>query len=371
MLPAIALLPILAILLVVILIAVGPLRGWWRFTGRTSRPWHPVVRIACGAIAVVLVGAVAAASWNATAPTVTADALFLLAPAADGADASPAEATDDASPPPKMPSRVIYTVLAVAVSHGGMTPLDGKSIVVDLATPNSRMTRQTITGRLPGGTFKSEVDISSLDTGYQNRLAVRGHHDIEYSTGGGGGGSHGGGLPDVGQFQVDRVSQWGSARERGPLSILPEWISDNVIILSSLAPLDANEPRKLSAKTWLAEQHPAIYATGDDFRPSYRPQPQPNGITMLGYTGPASALLLLAAILASQCFCHRGMAFVVSLVATVLFAVAMDRIMVERHASWLTDHPADSDQRAAVVARMQHSFFHAGRVEAILAAMKP
>ena len=142
MLPAINLLPVLAILLVVILLVVillvvGPLRGWWRFTGRSSRPWHPVVRIACGAIAVVLVGAVTAASWNATAPTVTADALFLLAPAADGADASPAEATDDASPPPKMPSRVIYTVLAVAVTNSWSRPITGTGAACrDSATSN-------------------------------------------------------------------------------------------------------------------------------------------------------------------------------------------------------------------------------------------
>jgi hypothetical protein len=56
-------------------------------------------------------------------------------------------------------------------------------------------------------------------------------------------------------------------------------------------------------------------------------------------------------------------------VAAVLFVIMMDRIMVERHASWLADHPAASLQRDAVVSRMQHSFFHAGRVDAILASI--
>ncbi len=364
--PAIALLPVLAILLVVILIAFGPLRGWWRFTGSTSRAWHPVVRIACGAIAAVLITAVTAASWNATAPHVPDNALFLLAPPAVSASA---EVKDDEPVPSEMPSQVIYTVLAVAVSDGVMTPIDGKSEVTTIPGTGKRSTDYTITGRLPGGSFKTEFRVDGTYERYGKRVALSGRQITHYETLGSMG-SHGRGLPDVGQFQIDRVSQWGQSRERGPLSILPDQISDNVVILTHIALLDGNEPRKVSANVWLDEQKPKLDSGGDDFRPSYRPQSVPNGINMLAYTGPASALLLLAAILASQCFGHRGMAFVVSLVVAVLFAVAMDRIMVERHGAWLTAHPADTDQRAGVIARMQHSFFHAGRVEAILTTIK-
>jgi hypothetical protein len=368
MIQAKLILPVLAILLVVILVAFGPLRGWRRFTGSPPpQPWHPVVRVACGLLAIVLLGAVAAASWKATAPHVTDDTLFLLAPPTGGESA---EATGESRAPSQKPSRVIYTVLAASVSHGELIPIDGKSVVFDLRERRRGTGRQTIKGRLPGGTFTSEVAIDSLEERDRNRLAVRGHEDIEYSTGSGTG-WHGGGLPDVGQIQIDRVSQWGSSRERDPLSILPDQVSDTIVILSHIAAIVADEPRTLSAKDWLDEQQPNLRTTGDEFRPSYRPQPQANGIAMLAYTGPASALLLLAAILASQCFRHRGMAFAGSLVVAVLFAIAMDRIMVERHASWLVDHPTESVQREAVVARMQHSFFHAGRVEAILAARQP
>lgn len=362
-------LPVLAILLIAVLVTFRSQRGWRQLTGGASRPWHPIVRSACGVIGVVLVGAVAAASWNATAPSVTDDELFLLATPLNEQPARNVEASGDDTDPPIMPSRVIYTVLAVAVSHGGIMPIDGRSIVFDVAEHGGSSGRQTLKGRLPGGTFTSEVDIDRLEEGFRSRLAVRGHSELEYSTGSGTG-WHGGGLPDVGQFQIDRVSQWGSSRERGPLSIIPEQISDNIVILSHIAALDGPEPRKVSAKTWLDEQNPRLDATGDDFRPSYRPQQQPNGINMLAYTGPASALLLLAAILASQCFQNRGMAFAGSLVVAVLFAVVMDRIMVERHAAWLVNHPAESLQREVVVTRMQHSFFHAARVEAILAATK-
>lgn len=362
----ILIIPLLAILLALILVAFGPLRGWWRFTGRSAaQPWHPIVRVACGLLAIVLVGAVTLASWSATAPQVTAESLFLLAPPASDARPPVAEAADDTPAPPNIPPRVIYTVLAVAVSRGGMVPIDGNSVVVDVSERRSPTGRQTIKGRMPGGTFTSEVDIDRLEADYRNRLAARGHQEISYSTGFGTG-WHGGGLPAVGELQIDEVSQWGSARERGPLSILPETISDTIVILSHIAALDADEPQRLSAKDWLDKRKPELNARSDELRPHWRPQAQPNGINMLAYTGPASALLLLAAILASQCFQHRGRAFVGVLVAAVLFAIVMDRIMVERHASWLADHPADSMQRDAVISRMRASFFHDGLAEALL-----
>ncbi len=362
---------ILAILLVVILINFDPRRGWWRFAGRSSpQPWHPVVRVACGLLAIILVGAVTVGSWSATAPQMADESLVLLAPPESDSRSSVADATAATPAHPNMPPRVIYTVLAVAVSRGGMMPIDGKSIVFDVSERRSPTGRQSIKGRLPGGTFTSEVDIGTLERDYRDRLAARGRQTIVYATGDSLG-SHGGGLPPVGECQVDRVSQWGSARERGPLSIIPESMSDTIVILSHIAVLDADEPRKLSAKDWLDEHKPELAARSSDLRPTWRPQPQANGINMLAYTGPASALLLLAAILASQCFQHRGRAFVGSLVVAVLFAVVMDRIMVERHASWLADHPTASLHREAVVARMQRSFFHAGRVETLLSSMKP
>ncbi len=351
------------------LVALTTGRGG-RFAGVRPRPWHPVVRIACGAIAAAIMVAVTIATWPATSATAPEEGkpLVLLPPVATATAESPADNTsaDDE----EKPVRLIYTVMAVAIEGDAITPLDGTSVVINL--PEDRHRQHVIEGTLPGGSFKAEVSVDGIERLGRNRQRVRGHHDLHYETDFGSSGMHGTSLSSEGTVQVDRITSQDRSAEHRPLSVVPDRVGA-IAILSQLTKCPDEPPREVTGSAWLHENadHLRGAVNAGDFRASWRPQPQANGIEMVRYVGPASALLLLAAILASQVFRQRGMAFVAAMTVAVLFALVMDRVMVERHAAWLASHPDDASSRANVVARMEQSFFHAARVKAILAATQP
>lgn len=345
---------------------------WAKFSGASPRPWHPVVRIACGVLAAAIMIAVTVATWPATSPSVleTGKLFVLPPPTAEGTAKAPAgNESEDEEESESAPVRLIYTVMAVALEGDTMTPLDGKSVVIHL--PEDRHQKHIVEGTLPGGRFKAEVSVDRVYRAHRDRPSVGGHQVVQYSTFGSSG-SSGGGLRDEGKVHVDRVTWQDGSAEHRPLSVVPDRVGA-IAILSQITECPGEYPREVSGSEWLRASAAGLReaAADGDFRASWRPQPQPNGIEMIRYVGPASALLLLAAILASQVFRQRGMAFVAAMTVAVLFALVMDGIMVERHATWLASHPDDAEGRARVVARMEQSFFHAGRAKAILAATKP
>ncbi len=355
----------LAMILVVPLALNIGRRG--KLSDDSPRPWHPVVRIACGVLAAAIMVAITIATWPATSPMIPADSnpLLLLPPAVEVVAESPADTPAPGSD--EKPGRLIYTVLAVAREGDVITPLDGKSVVINL--PEDRHRQLVIEGTIPGGSFKSEIVVAGIERVGRNRTWVSGHHEINYETSFGGSGWHGSSLSGDGEVQVDRVTSRDEAAEHRPLSVVPDRVGA-ITILSQLVECPAEHPGEASGSEWLRANTKEIREAikEGEFRATWRPQPQPNGIEMIQYVGPASALLLLAAILASQVFRQRGLAFVAAMTFAVLFALVMDRVMVERHAAWLTSHPEDAAGRARVVARMEASYFHAGRVKAMLTA---
>lgn len=362
---------VIGILAAILLVAFSATRGSSRtriFAGSRPRLWHPVIRIACGVLAAAIMAAITVATWPATSPTVPdqEQTLFLVSRTAAGTAELPSDdqfANDDKNE--SSPVRLIYSVMPVSLEGDVLTPLDGKSIVINL--PEDRRRQFVIEGTLPGGTFKAEISVDGIEHFDRDRRRVRGHHEVHYETVFGASGWHGTSLYGDGRVQVDRLTSHDGSAEHRPLSVVPDRVG-SIAILSQLTECSDGQSREVSGSDWLAENDKNLRAAVNigDFRATWRPQPQPNGIEMIRYVGPASALLLLAAILSSQVFRQRGMAFVAAMTVAVLFAVVMDRIMVERHAAWLAN-PQAAAGRSRVVSRMENSFFHAGRVKAILA----
>ena len=329
---------------------------------------HPVVRLVCGLLALVLVGAVTFFTWKATSPGATlgpGPGLLIPAPLTlTEAPATERDETDEAQPGISEPQRLIYTLLVVANDGEAMVPIEGTSVIIEW--PQDRSKNIVIESELPGGGTQAEIAIDSFRRDHRGELVASSRQRISYRMNDRAGSRSGGDLDlgKVNQYHLGGRPRFG----RAPLSVVPEVIGGNLYLLWSLTQADAGEPVEVDAAEWLRHHADGLMESrrDRDFHTMRTLQGQPNGVAMLRYTGPASWLLLLAAILVSQVFRRRGPAFAAAMAFMVLLAISLDRTMIERHAALLQDTSMDDAGRNRVAQRINQSFFHAGRVEQIL-----
>lgn len=350
------------LLLVLVLLALA-IRGLGRGRGFRSlgidrnQPRHPVVRIVCGVLALGLVGAVSWFSWKATAPATTTGPTLLLP--TQSATYKPFKGGDDE------PQQFIYTLLAVTYDGGSVVPLAGESVVINW--PQDRNREFVLSGRLPGGSMEAQVSVDSFRDNHSDGFWVSGTHRVSYRVGGSSGSMSGGSrtLGELGQTQVG----WRQSYSRAPLSLVPVTVGGKGHLLFGIIAAGTADPVEVDAAEWLRQNAGAASEALPkyDSLHQFQPPPMPNGVEMLRYTGPASWLLLLAAILAAQVFRRRGMAFAGAVALMVLLAITLDRVMVERQAALLADETLEGHAKSQLIQRMSHSFFHAAGVEKILA----
>lgn len=329
---------------------------------------HPVTRVVCGLLALVLAGAVVVSSWKSAAPLArqNKDLLLLLSDEAYSRHATEArerEAPGQTSAPPK-PQKLVFTALVAAEVGDALVLVDGASVVIDTETELSQ--HKTIQREIPGGSFEADIVVHTLETGYRGAWTARGHMRARHEFGSGSG-SRSGGMDEIGELRTHVISGRLPHFQHRPLSVVPGVAADRLILITHIGAVAEGEPQTVPAAGWLQRFVAPIRREirEHDSYDSYTPQ-MPNGIAMLRYTGPASWLLLLAAVLVAQVFRHRGAAFVGAIVAAVLLAVAMDRAMVERHATVLADPATTPFERHQAISRINQTFFNAARAAAIL-----
>jgi hypothetical protein len=93
------------------------------------------------------------------------------------------------------------------------------------------------------------------------------------------------------------------------------------------------------------------------------------GLVLAVHLGASSLLLLVAAVLLTQCFARRPLAFVMVLLAIVLYVAALDRLAVGTHAGMLTSVEAPLPGRIVASQCIADTFFYRGlartRLEAV------
>ncbi len=82
------------------------------------------------------------------------------------------------------------------------------------------------------------------------------------------------------------------------------------------------------------------------------------GFAMAGHFGPVCLLLLAAAILLAQLFTHRGLLFPVVLAVIILYAASLDRMVLGRHLTELSQADAPVGTRVSACRNAENTFFY-------------
>lgn len=349
------------LLLPVVLIAAFAI---WKLTvsGRlrsAATPRHRVVRVLG---AVWLVGTLAAVgwfTWRDHSPASPDGPLVLVTttPPAPIAGGQPYQSVE------LSPCRIILTLLVL----DGTTrqPVWGASEVC--RWPDDRNRDFLIDAGQAGISCQTRFRISGFRrAGEGEGLHVDGSMEMR-----GDSWSRGGGMD--GAMERIVVENLGTRRAtaRHPLSIVPRH-DGRLVVAYCFSRAAAGDPLKsVPLETWFKGFPPDQVGAAVRHLDGPRLDPaNPPGAEMLRKLGPASVLLLFAAIAGAQCFLRRGTAFAGLLAGMVLFAGTADYLIMRRHAARALDASLSPALRQAACDQAGQTFFHQAAATRLLSTTR-
>lgn len=364
-----AIAPILLILIVLLVVAVRVTRGRRLFmaAGRRPRKRHVVTRIICASVGAAILIAVGVGTW------LEVSRCYAAAEAA--ATAKVSVPTGPAPPLPRLESfksveraRVLMHVLFVEVSPHGTKPLGVMEF--DVHWPADRGRRFAAYLKFKGikATYRFSInDIRFAGTGereYGWEIRLQGSQNwVWWSASRRSSGS--GGSIALGPAAYLSQVGWSDKRLRRPLSVLPP-VSTDVHALGFVTRAAEDDPLKQVPLAEFfrarAEQAQQLVDEHDRYAPvaaQWRgPGEGPPGIAFAWHVGIASLLLLVAAVLLTQLFRRRELAFAGVVLALVFYVAVLDQAVLGAHLSRLNDPEAPLTTRLTACDRARDTFFY-------------
>ena len=379
----IALAPILVLLLIVaavIVVIVVAARGFGRVRMRQPRKRHLVVRIICGALGALILGAVGVGTWQTVRdcyPAVEAPAMLTLA----------------------MPTTVVVPPEIPAGEHGvdlESARLLHQLVIVDLAQGTPRVAhvgeqellwsrgRQAMQ-KLSAKTVTYDVDeslsvgqVCARRMGENVVIEAYGQLSLRGRSRQGSQGFDSSGPIVLGEARLRRQLGVPHAPSKEPLSTASGPIArERLCVFIAVTLVAEGDPlRRIAASDWLVAHDAELREAADEFAQNDNAgivkarTPLP-GLSLAIHLGLSSLLLLVAVGLLTQLFARRTLAFVGVLTLVVLYAAVLDRSALASHLARLADADAPVATRVTAARQASDTFFYRAtaseRLEAIVA----
>ena len=373
--------PFRILLLLLIVIAVVAflaylLRGRWPFSlARRPRKRHIVVRVVCGVLGAAILGAIAIGTWHEVqrcyaaeepAPALTVRVPTLPPPA------PPATFRPDGTAEIEK-ARLLFTFVVAEFEAGELRPVAAGQQEVRWPEEWGRRFQKEF--EVGDSSFCFGLQVTSLRWSREgaDRVAVKcsGSHELRsrYRGNRGGGNSYAGGDFDLSKPWLRCYPIYGMLGVNAPLSIAsgPDPASAVWHFVWG-APVAEGDPlTEIEVAAFLgqheAEVRQALVERG--VTPNWRlamahpdeHAPAP-GLRLAGHIGISGLLLIAAALLLTQLFVRRSLAFVGVLAAVVLYVAALDRIALGTHLSHLRDATEPVRARLTACCHATDSFFY-------------
>lgn len=379
--------PIVVLLVIVVTAVVVGLvvaRGVARPRGRQPRKRHLVVRIICGALATLILGAVGVGTWQ------TVRGCY---PAADPA-ASPPPPTL-ATPtmpvaPPEIPAgkrrvelesvRLLHQLVLVDLTHGAPRVVHvGER---ELLWPRDRRAIELLSAETATYEVSDSLSVSEVyarRTGETVVIEAWGESRLRYRSGHRSGSSSSSGQITLGEARLRERLRTQRAPSKDPLSIAAgPIVSERICVFTAVTLVAEDDPlRRIAASDWLAAHDAELRDAAELFfeRDSAgiaKARTALPGLSLAIHVGLSSLLLLVAAGLLTQLFARRTLAFVAVLTFVVLYAAVLDRAALRSHLTRLADAEAPMATRMTAARQASDTFFYRAsareRLEAIAGA---
>ena len=327
---------------------------------------HPAVRILCGVLCTSALIAVGIGTWHGTRPN---DPTALQAVKIPTLPVPPLPKADPYDTVDITPAQLVGTMIIARDVGGTLVPLYAETQSIPLPKPGIAK-QLTFVGIFQDTEYT--VKIPTLDfrqwSNEPGKIQLFNGLHVEFRSQRGWSSSGGGSMtldkPVVKEFS----NRWNNTATNNPLSIVPTTSSSDLRMILHLTRATPADPlREISPADWLntlpaesllVEDHNNNSGQRDRFTAD-----TPPGMRMLHYMGPASVLLLLAGLCGAQCFRRgqRAMAAVALLALMVMFAGALDLLVLQRRAAVMADSREEISTRVEALMHAQESFFHRAR----------
>ena len=359
--------PILLILIVLLVVAVWVTRGRRLFmaAGRRPRKRHVVTRIICASVGVAILIAVGVGTW------LEVGRCYAAAEAAAAAKVSVPTGPAPALPPLEPfksveRARLLIHILFVEVSLAGTKPLGVMEFDVHWPADRDRNFAAHLEFKGIKATYRFSVnDVRSPYTGEREHgweVRLEGQWDYRWQSGSRRGTSSGG--TALGPAAHLSQAGWGDRRLRRPLSVLPR-VSLDVHALRFVTRAAEDDPLKqvplgefFRARAQQAQQLVDKHLRHAPLARWRGPGEGPPGVAFAGQVGIASLLLLVAAVLLTQLFRRRELAFAAVVLALVFYVAVLDRAVLGAHLSRLNDPEAPLTTRLMACDSARDTFFY-------------
>ncbi|HUT34275.1 MAG TPA: hypothetical protein VNE39_12390 [Planctomycetota bacterium] len=334
---------------------------------RAPRPRHIVIRIVCGVLGVGILAAVAVGTWSVV----------------HGSDAGEAAGKErlvcvPTQPPPALAvpeepfesvevkqARFLVNVIIADLSAG-------EPVVIFADQQELRWPRFCSLGRdfdVAGYKVRYEIALRALSACKEGPKATPtlrsdGKYNFDWQRGGSSSGT-GGGLMLGGVWFARRMGRAGPP-EKPPLSIVAR-PGRELTAVGFVTRVAEDDPLKaIPAAEFLRARQAVVgealgrWSNGGGphrFPPRVDDAPF-RGAALAEHIGASSLLLLAAAVLLSQLFARRGLAFVGVLAAVALYVAALDRAVLGAHLSRMEGPNAPLPARVLACEQAADSFFY-------------
>jgi hypothetical protein len=352
---------VLVLLLFVFLLAKLIRGRSWTFVGRRPRRRRLVTRIVCGSLAALILVAVAAATY------VGFGRIYAAGESASVKVHAPTGPAPEFSSIPTAPrwvpikkARLLAHLVVVHRSHEGFTVVQAEESQV--RWPEDREREIPLLLTVPGTGVRGNLTFKELYKEQAGGLIAKGRSYVWYSTPRSTGSWSG-------KFDVRGVDQLGrmpgASVSKTPLSVIPARAAEEHLLLfvtpvaedDPLAEVPLSEfagPRMETIRRQITRRK----TPGLHLRVS-RSAVRFGGFALAAHIGGWSGVLLLvAAVLLTQLFTNRSLAFPGMLAAAILYVAVLDRAVLSGHLSRLEEPEESLATRLTACAHMRYTFLY-------------
>ncbi len=352
-------------LLLVLLFVIGAIAVMAARRGRVVRPahFHWVVRVLGAVLVLAALVAVGVGTWRGTSAEFASPAVRVSLPT--HAPPPLPGATQANGKVDLGPSQLIATVLLVRKVQDQFLPLCGESRT--LAWPPTGDPELAFEGESNGSSYEVRMNLSEFMR-WNDDEAVRATRGVSVASKGWNWSSGGSMELKLDTLEVENFGGFIETLDHAPLSLIPVATVQDLGLLVYLTRADRDDPlRQVSASDWLSGEGRNLRRDERHSNSSRRPRldrSAPPGLRMMVFLGPSALLLLLAAVVGSAWFPQgrRAVGFAGLLAGMVLYAGALDAVVMERRARVAADASQPEIVRAIALDNMRGAtFFHTGK----------
>lgn len=379
------------VFLVIVILATAVLgvvwRRKWTAPARRPRKRSLLTRIICGTLAAAILIAIAVGTWRQVR-SCYADPGEKLVVRVPAMPAPPLSTTEEGHTPidqarilfhlivveaPAVPVPVgegVYYADRTSAAAERRIPAKPVSILhveeLEVHWPQDKDRTREIAFVISGTRVEYSLVIRdlyvSLGVAEQSRLMVEGDVTVRQAWLGNSRRSG-----QYGDFQIARPYRWDleHSSARNPLSVVP--VQRNMRLVCMGTPLANDDPLKQVTPSEFEEMfkdriREPLAGGADDRALARRLRDRADvpvtGLALLAHTGLSALLLLVAAVLLTQLFRQRGLAFAGVLAGLVLYVAVLDRLAVSAHLSRMEDETASVATRIIACQQAAETFFY-------------